>query len=96
MATVFPEARGRQAAMMERTGWSKATMSQLYNDKQDLNSEYIRQACVALNIREHELFMHPSAAMALRKFEETAREVAKAEPIRIVHDADQVKTGTGR
>jgi transcriptional regulator with XRE-family HTH domain len=88
--------RGAQARMMELTGWTKATMSQLYNGVQDQNSDYVRTAAQALQIREHELFMHPEAAMALRRFEETAREVANAKPgtppLRIVEN--EQKTGT--
>lgn len=99
MEAVGLKGRGAQTRMMELTGWTKGTMSLLYNDQQDLNSEYLRTAARALNIREHELLMHPDAAMALRRFEETAREVAKADPatnptgpLKVV--SDRPKTGT--
>lgn len=76
-----------QADMMERTGWSKATMSQLYNGKQDFNSKYLTEAAEALEIERHELLMTPEIAMAQRRLRQAA--------IAIVHDADaQDRTGT--
>jgi hypothetical protein len=68
--------RGAQVRMMELTGWSKATMSQLYNDQQDLNSELLRMAAKALEIEQHELLMPPAVAKAYREFEKSARQVA--------------------
>lgn len=56
-----------QAEMMDRTGWSKAKMSQLYNDKQDFNSVVLKEAALALNCAPHELLMHPDDAMRTRR-----------------------------
>lgn len=56
-----------QVEMMNRTGWSKAKMSQLYNDKQDFNSVVLQEAAVALNCAPHELLMHPDDAMRMRR-----------------------------
>lgn len=56
-----------QVEMMERTGWSKAKMSQLYNDKQDFNSVTLQEAAMALNCSPHELLMHPDDAMRARR-----------------------------
>jgi transcriptional regulator with XRE-family HTH domain len=65
-----------QAEMMRRTGWSKATASQLYNNKQDYNPKLVKQAAVALNVERWELLMTPAQAAAIRK--------AKAEQLTIV------------
>lgn len=56
-----------QVEMMNRTGWSKAKMSQLYNDKQDFNSVVLQEAALALNCAPHELLMHPEDAMRTRR-----------------------------
>lgn len=84
--------RGAQARMMELTGWTKATMSQLFNGQQDFNSEILRVTAEALNIRTHELLMPPEMAMAQRRLEQHAREIAKEPPIALV--ASERKTGT--
>ena len=66
----------KQTDMMDRTGWSKAKMSQLYNGMQDFNSEILQEAALALNIRPYELLMHPEEAMALRQMHANALTIA--------------------
>ncbi|KQM88632.1 hypothetical protein ASE67_02510 [Sphingomonas sp. Leaf23] len=72
--------RGAQARMMELTGWSKATMNQLYNGKQNFNPEILETAAVALHVEPFELLIPPERAMALRSFRDTAALVAKSVP----------------
>lgn len=77
----------RQADMADRTGWSKATMSQLYNGKQDFSPKILREAAAALEIQPFELLMHPDQAMALVRLRRDA--------VRIVADSVQFdRTGT--
>lgn len=78
--------RGAQAKMMERTGWSKATMSQLFNGTQDYSPRVVNEAAAALNCEPYELLMHPDRAFALRRVREDA--------IRIVADTEPLRTGT--
>lgn len=68
--------------MMEKTGWSKATMSQLYNGKQDFNSKILKEAADALGVETHELLMSPERAMAARRMRQAA--------VELVHDVEQV------
>lgn len=75
--------RGAQAKMMELTGWSKATMSQLYNGTQDYSPKVVNEAASALNVQPFELLMLPEKAMAFRKVQASAQEIAT-----IAHDAD--------
>lgn len=75
----LPE-RGGQARMMEMTGWSKATMSQLYNDQQAYNPKYVKEAADALNIQVYELFMPPNEAMAIRRVIDNARTIVAEAP----------------
>ena len=45
----------KQSDMMKLTGWSKATMSQLYNGKQDFSPKILREAAEALHQALEEL-----------------------------------------
>lgn len=69
-----------QAEMMRRCDWSKATASQLYNNKQDYNPKLVNEAAKALNVEPFELLMKPERAMALRRQREAALVLA--------HDVD--------
>jgi len=80
----FPQERGRQAAMMKRTGWSRATMSQLYNNDQDHSPRRVNEAARALHAEPWELLMLPERAMALRKIRASAEEI-----VHLAHDADE-------
>ena len=68
--------RGSQARMMELTGWSKATMSQLYNGTQDYNPKILAEAARALNAETFELLMPPERAMQMRRFQDSAIKLA--------------------
>lgn len=77
----------RQADMVERAGWSKATASQLYTGKQDYSPKVVNEAAQALNVAPFELLMRPEQAMAFRRIREDA--------IRVVADSQELdRTGT--
>lgn len=65
-----------QADMIKLTGWSKATASQLYNNKQDYNPAIVNVAAKALKVEPFELLMRPERAMALRRQREAALQIA--------------------
>lgn len=67
-----------QAEMIRRTGWSKASASQLYNNKQDYSPKVVNEAADALNVAPYELLMKPETAMALRRL--------RADAFRVVED----------
>lgn len=67
-----------QAEMIRRTSWSKASASQLYNNKQDYSPKLVNEAALALNVAPYELLMKPEAAMALRRL--------RADALRVVED----------
>lgn len=83
MATRGMEGRGAQAKMMGLTGWSKATMSQLYNGDQDYSPKILIEASKALDCETYELLMHPDLAMALRRFQRDAQTI-----VTLAHDAE--------
>lgn len=92
MAARSMEGRGAQTRMMELTGWSKATMSQLYNGTQDYSPKILAEAAEALNAEPFELLMHPERAMAMRQLRTTAAEIVRSEPVSIETPAR--RTGT--
>lgn len=75
MAHVGMTGRGAQTKMMKRTSWSKATMSQLWNDDQDFSPKILREAADALEIAPFELLLRPADALALRGLREQAEKV---------------------
>ncbi len=70
----------KQADMIRRTDWSKATASQLYNNVQDYSPKIGNEAAKALNVAPFELLMRPEEAMALRR--------QRAAALEIVHSSD--------
>jgi hypothetical protein len=72
----------KQADMCRRTGWSKASASQLYNGIQDYSPNIVEAAAIALNVAEYELLMQPERAMAIRRMRESA--------VSIAHDAEVI------
>lgn len=80
----WPVGRGAQAAMMKATGWSRATMSQLYNNEQDYSPKRVNEAALALNAEPWELLMPPERAMALRRIRASAEEI-----VTLAHDAEE-------
>lgn len=69
--------RGARERMRELTGWSKATMSQLYNDNQDFSPKILAEAAQALNCQPYELLMRPEAAMAIRQLRQDALRIVE-------------------
>lgn len=84
--------RGSQARMMELTGWSRATMSQLYNGTQDISTPILEAAANALQVEAFELLMPPERAMALRQLRQSAATIVSAER---ETKEDVKRTGTG-
>lgn len=94
MASRSLEGRGAQTRLMELTGWSKATMSQLFNGTQDYSPKILAEAALALNAEPYELLMHPERAMAIRQLRSTAAEIVKTEA-RAEDAEDARRTGAG-
>lgn len=67
--------------MARAAGWSKATMSQLYNGDQDYSPDILEAAAVALHAEPYELLLPPERAMAIRALRESAVTIVKTEPV---------------
>jgi len=66
-----------QAKLVEDTGYSKTTVSLLYNDQQDYSPSIVRDVASALKIPHYELLMHPDDAMAMRQLRKDALRVVE-------------------
>jgi len=85
-----------QAKLVEKTDYSKATISLLVNDQQDYNPTYVRDMSRALNIAPFELFMHPDDAAALKRLmAEAETTAALGKRLHLVVDKEAVNGGKG-
>ena len=66
----------RQTDIMQQTGWSKATASQLYTGAQNYSPKVVIEAAAALNVRPFELLMPVEEAMMLRRLRAVALSLA--------------------
>jgi hypothetical protein len=57
-------------------GWNKSRVSFLFNGRQQFNRETLNDVATYLNVMPYELLMHPSDAMALRRFRSAAVQLA--------------------
>lgn len=65
-----------QATLGRETGWSKATVNDIYHGKTSYYRQIVNEAARALHIQPHELLMHPDEAMAIRRMRESALQIA--------------------
>lgn len=64
-----------QAELVRRTDYPKAKVSDLATGKQRYNRDILNDIANALNLKPHELLMHPSDAMAQRRIKRLAEEM---------------------
>ncbi len=68
----------RQADLSRRTGWSKATTSDIVNGRTSYYRQIVNEAAKALNLAAHELLMTPDEAMAMRRLRQSAMTIVEA------------------
>lgn len=68
-----------QAELGRRTDYPKAKVSDLVTGKQRYNRDILNDIANALNIKPHELLMHPSDAMAIRRMRILAEQMVAPE-----------------
>jgi transcriptional regulator with XRE-family HTH domain len=66
----------KQSALTNELGWSKAKASDVWNGQQ-YTQAIIDELAPWLNVKPHELLMHPEDAMALRGLRQTAAVIAR-------------------
>lgn len=77
----------KQADIVRDLDWNKARVSLMIRGDQQYTRDAINELATYLNLKPHELLMHPQDAMALRRLQSTAIEIA--------HAADDVEQRDG-
>lgn len=72
----------KQKDVVNDLGWNKAKVSLMYHGKQAYTREEVNELAAYLNIRPHELLMHPDDAHANRRL--------RAEMIRLAHETREI------
>lgn len=83
----------KQVDIMEKTGWSKATTSQIMSGKQDYSPKVVNEAAKAFHLAPYELLMRPEEAMALRQLRSDALRVVETSEA-MARPAANDRTGT--
>lgn len=86
----------KQTDIMEKTGWSKATVSQIMTGKQDYSPKIVNEAAAAFHLAPFELLMTPDDAMAYRRLRRAAEEMVQIPFMGTAGegDPDESRTGT--
>ena len=66
----------KQADIARDLEWNKARVSLMLRGDQQYNRDAINELVMYLNLKPYELLMHPQDAMALRRLQKTAIEIA--------------------
>ena len=67
----------RQADIVRDLGWNKARISLMLRGKQPYDRDSLNELATYLNLRPHELLMHPDDAMALRRLKVVAGQIVQ-------------------
>lgn len=81
-----------QADLVRRTDYPKAKVSDLVTGKQRYNRDILNDIALALNIKPHELLMHPEDAMALRRMKSLAEEMVRVPYAGVAGESDEQET----
>lgn len=72
----------KQKDVVKDLDWNKAKVSLMFHGKQAYTREEVNELADYLNIRPHELLMHPDDAFAIRRL--------RQEMIRLAHETQEV------
>lgn len=67
----------KQADIVRDLDWNKARVSLMLRGKQPYDRDSLNELAIYLNLLPHELLMHPSDAMALRRMRRAAGEIVR-------------------
>lgn len=67
----------KQADIVRDLGWNKARISLMLRGKQPYDRDSINELAIYLNLKPHELLMHPEDAMAMRRLKTVAGEIVR-------------------
>jgi len=77
----------KQADIVRDLDWNKAKVSLMIRGLQPYTREEVNELATYLNIRPHELLMHPEDAMAARRLH--------ADLVRLAHATEETHSETG-
>jgi hypothetical protein len=77
----------KQADIVKDLDWNKAKVSLMVRGLQPYTREEVNELAEYLNIRPHELLMHPEDAYAIRRL--------RADMIRLAHEAEETQAESG-
>lgn len=80
-----------QADLVRLTDYPKAKVSDLATGKQRYNRDILNDIANALNLKPHELLMHPSDAMAQRRIKKLAEEMVGVPLVGTAGETDERK-----
>jgi len=80
--------RKKQADVVKDLDWNKAKISLMANGKQPYTRDEVNELSEYLNIRPHELLMHPDEAHAIRRLRD--------DMIRLAHENEKGPVLVGR
>lgn len=84
-----------QAELVRRTDYPKAKVSNLVTGEQRYNRDVVNDVASALHIQPYELLMHPSDAMAQRRFKKAAEDLVQLPHLGSTTDEfSESRTGT--
>lgn len=69
----------KQADIVRDLDWNKAKVSLMIRGKQPYDRDSLNELAAYLNLKPHELLMHPSDAMALRRMRHLAEQMIAPE-----------------
>ncbi len=72
----------KQSDIVRDLDWNKARVSLMLRGEQPYTRDAVNELSAYLNLRPHELLMHPDDAMAIRRL--------KADMIRLAHEGEPV------
>ena len=78
--------RKRQADIVRDLDWNKAKVSLMIRGKQPYTREEVNELAIYLEIKPHELLMHPDDAYGIRRL--------KKEMIRLAHEGEPKKVSS--
>lgn len=83
-----------QRTLITELGWLPGKAYKVWHGIQEPKPSEMHDIAAFLNIRPHELMMHPEDAMRIRRLEAAVREVAASEaPVATVAIADKTQAG---
>jgi hypothetical protein len=81
----------KQADIVRDLDWNKARISLMLRGKQPYDRDSLNELAAYLNLKPHELLMHPADAMAMRRIKSLAEEMVSPPSLGTTDDVETVE-----